>query len=92
MSTITDYLDGFRDGPVFRSDLTGRFDAQTLSDWVLSGKTAPYRTLSPFPGTNGDVLIIRLSHPSPDEQWRTLVDTLRGLELYHAALQFRETH
>jgi hypothetical protein len=45
--------------------------------------------VSPFPGTAGDVLIIRLAHPSPNPQWRDLVNKLRGTELYQEALRFR---
>lgn len=92
MSDITDYLDGLSDGPVFLSDLTGRFDAKTTEDWVLSGNTSPYFILKPFPGTARGVLIFRLSHPAPNEQWRVLINSLRGLELYQEALRFRDSH
>jgi hypothetical protein len=74
------------------SDLVGRFDHATVEDWLLSGNTSPYFVLKPFPGTARGVLIFRLSHPSPDERWRVLVTSLRGLELYQEALRFRETH
>jgi hypothetical protein len=92
MSDITDYLDGLGDGPVFLSDLLGRFNFDATEDWILSGNTSPYFILRPFPGAARGVLIFRLSHPAPDEQWRRLVNTLRGLELYQEAQRFRETH
>jgi hypothetical protein len=91
MSAITDYLDGLRDGPIFRRDLTGQFDSETINTWLESGRTEPYRILNPFPGPNGDVLIILISTPSPDEEWRDLVNTLRGLDLYRAAQKFRQS-
>jgi hypothetical protein len=92
MSDITDYLDGMADGPVFLKDLSGRFDDQVVEEWLLSGKTSPYFILRPFPPGRRGVLIFRLSHPSANEQWRALINDLRGMELYQAALRFREYH
>jgi hypothetical protein len=92
MHPIIAYLDGLGDGPVFRSDLRSAFSEDALEEWLLSGRTTPYRVVSPSPGTRGDVLVMRLTHPVPHEEWRCLVSTLRGVELYRAGLQFRRDH